>query len=124
MTFKEKKLYHQIHPLKLFTDISSGFFTTYLLWMHHITWFLILFFLPSLAVSILLIKFANLDPLKESRLGRYLEKYMTPAIEAIRLCGQVIMWIAGWYQLIFLIVIGFIIIAGGWCNGLLFKRQA
>jgi hypothetical protein len=123
MTFKEKKLYHQIHPLKLCVDISTGIFTTYLLWQHNILWFLMLFLLPSIIVSIVLIKFVDLEYLKNSGFGKYLEKYMTSMIEAIRIGGQIIMWIAGWYHILMLIIIGFFIIVSGWCNGLLFKRN-
>jgi hypothetical protein len=32
MNLKEKYLYHQIHPLKLFTDIGAAFGSLYLLW--------------------------------------------------------------------------------------------
>ncbi len=83
LTFKEKKLYHQIHPVKLLIDVS----------------------------------------LKESRLGRYIKKYMTPGTEAIRLLGQIIMWVSAWYKLSFLITIGLLIIIGGWCKGLLFIKN-
>lgn len=123
MTFTEKKLYHQIHPLKLAVDISTGLFTTYLLWQHNIVWFLIFFLLPSVFISVIILKFMNLEQVKKSRFGRYIEKYMTPKIEAIRITGQIIMWFAGWYHLTILIAIGFFIIIGGWCNGLLFKVQ-
>lgn len=123
MTLKEKKLYHQIHPLKLVVDISSGLFATYLLWQHNTNWFLILFLLPSIIVSLLLVKLVNFENLKNSKLGKYIQKYMTLSIETVRLGGQIVMWIAGWYHLTFLIGIGFLIIFGDWCNGLLFKRN-
>ena len=122
MTFKDKKLYHQIHPLKLLVDISTGFFTTYLAWEHNIFWFLITFFVPSVVISLLLVQFANLEPLKNSHLGKYIERYMTSTIEFIRISGQILMWVAAWYHLPLLIVIGFLIIVAGWCNGLLFKK--
>jgi hypothetical protein len=35
MNLKEKCLYHQIHPLKLFTDIGAAFGSLYLLWRHR-----------------------------------------------------------------------------------------
>jgi hypothetical protein len=119
MTFREKKLYHQIHPLKLLADISTGFFTTYLLWQHNVSWFLILFLLPSVIISILLIHFANLEQIKNSRFGKYIATFMTSSIEAIRLSGQICMWIAAWYHLVVLIALGLLIIFGGWCYGLL-----
>ena len=118
MLFREKKLYHQIHPVKLLTDVSTGFFTTYLLWKHNIFWFLLIFILPSVIVSVLLIKFADLKKQKESRFGKYITKYMTPFIEFIRLAGQVVMWIAAWYHAPFIILIGFALIIGAWCKGL------
>lgn len=34
MPFKEKQLYHQIHPLKLFADISAECISLYLFWQH------------------------------------------------------------------------------------------
>ena len=121
MTFNEKKLYHQIHPLKLFVDISTGFFTTWLSWQHDWFWFLLLLVIPSLIISYFLIEFANLEPLKDSKFGNYIKIHMTSGMEAIRFSGQIIMWIAAWYHMIFLIILGFIIIICGWCSGLIFK---
>ncbi|EQA36048.1 hypothetical protein LEP1GSC047_0375 [Leptospira inadai serovar Lyme str. 10] len=34
MELNEKLLYHQIHPLELCVDFSTGLFTTYLAWFH------------------------------------------------------------------------------------------
>ena len=121
MTFNEKKLYHQIHPLKLLIDITSGILTTWLAWQHNWFWFLLLFVIPSLIISYFLMWFANLEPLKNSKFGKYIEKYMTTLNEAVRFTGQFIMWIAAWYHLIFMLVIGFLIITGGWCSGLFIK---
>jgi hypothetical protein len=123
LTFKEKKLYHQIHPLKLATDISVSIVTTYLLWHHNIFWFLIFCLAPSVIASLLIIRFVSLKNLKESSLGKYIEKYMTSTIEAMRMMGQIIVWIAAWYHLPFIMVIGYLIVIAAWCRGILFKRQ-
>ena len=123
MTFNEKKLYHQIHPLKLGVDISTGCYTTWLAWQHNWFWFLLLLVIPSLIISYLLIQFANLEPLKNSKFGKYLKIHMTTRIEAIRLSGQIIMWIAAWYHVIFMIIFGFLLIICGWCNGLFLKTN-
>jgi hypothetical protein len=123
MTSKEKILYHQIHPLKLSTDISASILTTYLLWHHNVFWFLIFCLAPSLIASLLIVKFINLEKLKESSLGKYIEKYMTTLMEAIRMTGQIIVWIAAWYHLPFLIIIGYLVAIAGWCNGLFYKKQ-
>ena len=123
MTRKEKILYHQIHPLKLLTDVSTGFFTTYLLWYHNITWFLILFLAPSVVVTLLLMRYADLERLKNSVFGRYIEKYMNSKIEAIRFIGQIVMWVAAWFHFAFLIAVGLLIIIAAWCNGLVLRKD-
>jgi hypothetical protein len=33
-----RKLYHQLHPVKLATDIAATFPFLYILWHHHIVW--------------------------------------------------------------------------------------
>jgi hypothetical protein len=122
MTTKEKILYHQIHPVKLFVDISTSILTTCFAWQHNVIWFLILFLIPSVIVTILLIKYADLERLKNAALGRYIEIYMTRAIEIIRFSGQIIMWIAAWFHLPILIAVGILVIIGGWLNGKFPKR--
>lgn len=124
MTRREKRLYHQIHPLKLATDISTGVITTYLLWHHNIVWFLLLFLLPSVIASLLLIRFADMGTLKTSRPGKYIARYMTPAIESIRLTGQMIMWLGGWFHSLILVLLGMAVIIAAWLNGILFPRMA
>jgi hypothetical protein len=121
MTSKEKMLYHQIHPLKLFVDISASLLTTYFAWQHNIVWFLILFLLPSVIVTILLMKYADIERLKKSELGKYVGVHMTRTIEGIRVGGQIIMWIAAWFHSPILIAFGVLVIIGGWLNGK-FKR--
>lgn len=123
MILKEKMLYHQIHPLKLFVDISTSILTTYFAWQHNIVWFLMLFLIPSVIVTVLLIKYADLDRLKNSAVGKYVGLYMTRAIETIRMGGQIIMWVAAWFHFPILIAIGVLVIIGGWLNGHLFKRK-
>jgi len=122
MTSKEKMLYHQIHPLKLFVDISTSLLTTYFAWQHNVTWFLILFLIPSVIITILLIKYADLDRLKNSDFGKYVGVSMTRTIEAIRFGGQIIMWVAAWFHLPILIAVGILTIIAGWLNGKFFKR--
>jgi len=121
MTRKEKILYQQIHPLKLLVDVSTGLTTTYLAWHHDIFWFAVLFLIPSIIATVLVIKFADLERLKQSSFGKYVAGFMTPAIEAIRLAGQVIMWVAAWIHLPMIIAIGALIIIGGWLKGKLHR---
>ena len=91
MTAKEKILYHQIHPLKLFVDVLTSALTTYFSWHHNVIWFSILFLIPSIIVTIILVKYADLNYLKNSDFGKYINVYMTKAIEAIRFSGQIVM---------------------------------
>src|SRR5699024_7412743 len=64
--FQEKKLYHQIHPLKLLTDWITGVISLYILWSHQIVTALIVMFVPSILVSIIIMKYVNLEKLKNS----------------------------------------------------------
>ena len=123
MTVEEKIIYHQIHPLKLGVDIATSLLTTYFAWQHNIVWFLVLFLIPSVIITMLLIKFADLGGLRTSSFGNYIKKYMTRPVEAIRFAGQIIMWVSAWFHWPLLIAFGAAIIIGGWLNGLLFKRQ-
>ena len=54
MNLKEKYLYHQIHPLKLFTDIGAAFGSLVLLWRHQLAFALIVMLAPPLLASFLL----------------------------------------------------------------------
>jgi len=44
--FREKRLYHQIHPLKLATDIGVTPIFLFFLWRHQITPAIIVGFVP------------------------------------------------------------------------------
>ncbi|EPG72590.1 hypothetical protein LEP1GSC058_0882 [Leptospira fainei serovar Hurstbridge str. BUT 6] len=123
MELNEKLLYHQIHPLKLCVDFSTGLYTTYLAWHHNLSWFLILFLIPSILITILLIKFADLESLKNSAFGKYVKKYMSKTTQGIRLAGQILMWTAAWFHLTVLIGTGFVVIIGGWLFGLFIERK-
>jgi hypothetical protein len=61
MTPKEKILYHQIHPLKLLTDWSTGLLALYFFWRHDFVAAVMTALIPAIVVSSLLIKFANLE---------------------------------------------------------------
>ena len=53
MTMKERVLYHQIHPLKLATDIAASVVSLYLVWNHMIAAGLVVHFvLPIIAFCV------------------------------------------------------------------------
>ena len=78
MTLKEKVLFHQIHPAKLATDIAAAVISLYFLWQHDLVIGLLTHFTPPPIASAAVIRFADLDSYKTSRLSAYLARYMTP----------------------------------------------
>ena len=120
MNLEEKVLFHQIHPLKLFTDWSTGIVALYLLWRHNLAFALIIALVPAPIVSFLLVRFADLEKYKESPFGKYIRKYMTRQAEVVRFAGYALMAVGAWYHVIWLILLGLIIILFGWFRGLIF----
>lgn len=117
MKFSEKLLYHQIHPAKLGTDISTSFVSLYLIWLHDIILGLIVGIIPSIIASAVIVRFANLEKYERSPFGRYIGKYMTGRIQALRGLGQIVGWFGAWYRLIAIVVIGYLMILLAWLRG-------
>jgi len=121
MTIQEKSLVHQIHPLKLLTDIDATFPALYLFWQHQLVIGLIVTFVPSVIVSALLIRFANLEPYKQSAFGRYFQRYMaSSAITALRLSGLLVMCLGAWLGVFWPIPMGLAMVIFAWLRGLIF----
>ena len=119
MTRREKVLYHQIHPLKLLTDWGTGAISFYLLWRRHLRAALLVQFVPAIMVSSALVRWANLEPWKQSAFGRYVEEYMTPPMQGVRVAGNVVMSLGAWYRRPGLLLAGLLMILFGWLRGLL-----
>lgn len=97
MDFREKKLYHQIHPLKLATDICVTPLSLYFVWAHRVLPAVLVGFVPPLVVSLAMLKWTpDLEKLKRSSFGRYIKKYMTQFIELTRLLTLVPMAYGAW----------------------------
>ena len=124
MTLEEKKLYHQIHPVKLFTDIVTGFGSVYLLWIHSNLFAVVcLAFIPSTIVSMILIAKTDLEKYKDSAFGTYLRRHMaSKASDWIRFAGFAVMLTGGWINMLWLIAVGFLIILFVWIKGLIFGK--
>ena len=83
MDFREKKLYHQIHPLKLATDIGVTPLALYFVWEHRVLPGLLVGFVPSLLVSLAMLKWTpNLEEL--SCIGSGLHVQVRPQVAS---CG-------------------------------------
>jgi hypothetical protein len=124
MTLREKALYHQIHPLKLATDILSEPVSLYFFWRHDLWLGLATHFLPAIAASALVMTFVDLEPLKVSRLGRYIGRHMTRGVEGARLAGDLVMVAGAWLRLWLLFPLGIAIVAAAWLSGWLREHRA
>lgn len=120
MDLQEKYLYHQIHPLKLFTDFATGILALYPLWQHKLLPAILIALIPPPIVSFLLMRFADLEKYKSSSLGRYIRKYMTRQMEAVRFAGYAVMATGAWIHTVWMIPLGFAIVLFGWLKGRIF----
>src|SRR5262245_28329861 len=123
MTFQEKSLYHQIHPVKLFTDWSTGLLALYPFWHHKLIVALLIAFLPSILASLIIVRFADLEKYKQSAFGKYVSQYMTRAFEAMRLIGYGIMAVGAWVHVVWAVLLGLLIILLAWLRGVIFPRK-
>jgi hypothetical protein len=118
MDFGEKVLYHQIHPAKLAADVGGSLVSTYLMWRRRFAWAMLGAFVPAGLASALVIRYADLERRKRSRLGRYVHRYMDWRVSGWRSLGQIVMWVGAWYRIGKLIPIGFATVVGAWASGL------
>jgi hypothetical protein len=122
MTPQEKALYHQIHPLKLVTDISAEVVSLYLFWKRKLLAGVIVLLVPPIIASTLIVRWVELETYKQSAFGRYLRTYMTPFAVTVRLLGTVVTHLGAWYRRPSLIVLGFAIILLAWLRGVLWPK--
>ena len=124
MDFREKKLYHQIHPLKLATDIAVTPIFLFSLWRHRIALAIIVGFVPPAIVSAAMMLWPpDLERLKKSALGKYASKYMTPAAEVVRFLTLVPMAWGAWIHNSWFIALGLLVLLMAWCYGLVLPRH-
>jgi hypothetical protein len=117
MTLKEKALYHQIHPLKLTADIGCEPVSLYFFWHHDLALGLATHFVPPIAASLTLIRFADFEEIKRSRAGAYLKRNMTRIVEGIRFAGDIVMVLGAWFHRPPLIITGLVVIVIAWSSG-------
>ena len=119
MTFREKLLYHEVHPAKIIIDVTTALAAAVLLWQQHLLRAAAVGLAPPIIASLLVIQFANLERMKGSPLGRYIGRNMTPPLEVARLAGVFIFWGAAWYRSVFYCIVGLLVIAFAWVRGAL-----
>ena len=122
MNLPEKNLYQQIHPARLIADWSTGLYACYLLWHQELIPAMIVAFIPSLIISLIIVRFVDLEKTKNSAFGRYYKRTYTKTVDLIRFGGFVIMAGGSWGQSLPTLGIGLAVIIGTWTYGLFLKK--
>jgi len=117
MRLHERILYHQVHPLKLAVDWLTAACATWLFWNHLVWTALAVGLVPPAIISWYLIQQGDFAGTAQSTLGSYVRQHMTPAMQAVRLLGVAIAWIAALLQVPALIGLGVLVIVLGWSRG-------
>ena len=118
MRFRERVLLHQVHALKLVTDVTTALAAAWLLWRQRLTLALLVGLVPPIVVSALLLRYADLESLRHSALGRYVARFMTRRVEMARLFGLVVIWAGAWVQRPVAMAAGLAIILCAWLWGM------
>lgn len=116
---RDDALVHQVHPVKMGTDIAAAIASTALLWRRRPLAGLLIRYLPPMAASALVLAMADLDRLRDTSAGRYAVRHMPDGAVAARMAGDTVMAAAAWRRSIPGIAVGAALIAAGWSHGLL-----
>jgi hypothetical protein len=114
MSFREKILYHQIHPTKIVVDVASGLLSTWLVWTHALVIGMTVAWVPTILASAIMLWRLDFSRQRDSALGRYVAFHMTRVAEAVRMTGQIGMWICAWYHAAWAIAASALVIIFGW----------
>ena len=118
LTFRERVLYHQIHPAKVFADTSTALVAIDLFWRHALAPGLIIALLPPILVSAVLVNEVNFETYRSSPMGAYLRRFMPPWVQAVRLFGVGVAFYAAWFQFEAGVMGGLALVAICWANGI------
>jgi hypothetical protein len=113
-------LVHQVHPVKLAFDISASVASNVLLWQHRLGAGLVSRYLLPVMGSALVLGFADLDKLRDTRRGRYVLQHMPPASTALRLGGDTLMAVGAWRRKPSWLLAGALTVVAGWSHGVFF----
>jgi hypothetical protein len=115
----ETVLLHQVHPVKLAFDISASIVSNILLWQHRLGAALLARYVPPLVGSILVVRYTDVEGLRDTPQGRYVLEHMPPAAVAFRLAGDAVMGIGAWRRRPGWMAAGALMVVAGWSHGLL-----
>jgi hypothetical protein len=112
-----------VRPAKLATDIVAAVVSLFFFWQHDLVVGLVTHLIPPPIGSFAVIRFANLESYKNSQLGAYLLRFMTPIAQATRLLGDIIMVFAAWFHSPIGIAAGLAIVIAAWGYGLVLPSK-
>jgi hypothetical protein len=118
MTLRERVLYHQIHPLKLAVDVTSSLISTWLIWRHQFWLAMAFAWVLPIIVSSAMLRWMDFSHQRDSSLGRYIAFHMTRTAEALRMSGQIVVWLAAWRHAPWAIAAGVLLVIVGWTYSL------
>jgi hypothetical protein len=124
MTLEEKILYHQIHPLKLAADIACEPVSLYWFWQRKLLLGMAAHFVPPVAASLALIRYAKLEVYKDSAAGAFMRRHMSRTVEGIRFAGDIVMVLGAWFREPPWIVLGLAVVVLAWSSGLVGKPRS
>ena len=113
LTRHERAVVHQLHPAKIAVDVLSAGGAVWLFWVHHLLDGLGVALVPPLVASTLVMRF-DLEPLRLSRAGERMLRFMTYAVQAARLLGFLGMAMGAWTQHAWIIALSVAWIAFWW----------
>ena len=124
LTRQERILVHQIHPAKLAVDIGASVISGALFWQHRLFTGLVVHYLSPVLGSALVLRFADVDRLGDTRAGRYVLRHMPAPMVALRLAGDTIIALGAWRRRPTYFCFGLLLVAIGWSHGLLGRVTA
>ena len=114
-------LVHQVHPVKLAFDITASLVSNALLWQHRLAAGLASRYILPVIGSALVLRFGDIDRLRETARGGYVLKHMPPASTGLRLGGDTLMAVGAWRRKPIWIVAGTLLVVAGWSHGVFFE---
>ena len=123
LTFAQRVLYHQIQPVKVFTDVACAVIALDLFWRHLLVPGLVIALVPPVLVSATLMREVDLDRYRRTAMGAYVRRFMPPWAQALRLFGAAFTFYAGWYHVPAGVFGGLGLVAACWANGIVPRRQ-
>ena len=118
LTLAEQLLYHQIHPIKVFSDVATAVVALDLFWRHLLGPGLVIGCAVPILVSAALIGEIDLEPYRRSAMGAYLRRFMPSSVNALRFFGVALAFYAAWHHVPAGIVGGLALTAVCWANGI------